>query len=394
MMNALGLVLSLVMGGMLGLLGGGGSILAVPILVYVFGMDAKPALATSLLVVAVSSAIAATQHARRGNVWLRAAMTFGGVAMVGAYGGARLAAFVPSHVLLLLFAGLLGVTAVVMLRNAEPGRRTPDAPPATLPRLAAEGLAVGMVTGLLGAGGGFLIVPVLMTLGGLPMHAAVGTSLLIIALNAGTALLGYLAHVSLDGRIAALVTIAAVMGSLLGSRLAGRVPAATLRRAFAGLLLAMGVAIVGSETGALAVIARHAGPLTGGVLIGLAAAALLLLDGKIAGISGIVGGLTQPKRGDVGWRVTFLLGLLVGGVGLLTWRPEAVAPAAAAPTVTFVLAGLLVGVGTRLGNGCTSGHGVCGVGRGSVRSLVATATFMITGAATVFLVRHVLGGQP
>ena len=394
MILALGLVLSLVMGGMLGLLGGGGSILAVPILVYVFGMDAKPALATSLLVVAVSSAIGATQHARRGNVWLRAALTFGGVAMIGAYGGARLAAYVPSHVLLLLFAGLLGVTATVMLRGAAPGRRAPEAAPAALSRLAAEGLGVGMVTGLLGAGGGFLIVPVLMTLGGLPMHAAVGTSLLVITLNAGTALLGYLAHVSLDARIAALVTVAAVTGSLLGGRLAGRVPAPTLRRAFAGLVLAMGVAIVGNETGALAILAPHAGPLVGGVLIGVAAAALLLFDGKIAGISGIVGGLAQPRRGDVGWRAAFLLGLLVGGAGLLTWRPEALGPPAVAPTVTFVVAGLLVGTGTRLGNGCTSGHGVCGVGRGSVRSLVATATFMTTGAATVFLVRHVLGGLP
>jgi uncharacterized membrane protein YfcA len=393
-MLALGLVLSLVMGGMLGLLGGGGSILAVPILVYVFGMDAKPALATSLLVVAVSSAIGATQHARRGNVWLRAALTFGGVAMVGAYGGARLAAYVPSHVLLLLFAGLLGVTATVMLRGTAPGRRAPEAATAAFPRLAAEGLGVGMVTGLLGAGGGFLIVPVLMTLGGLPMHAAVGTSLLVIALNAGTALLGYLAHVSLDLRIAALVTVAAVTGSLLGGRLAARLPAATLRRAFAGLVLAMGVAIVGSETGALAILAPHAGPLVGGVLIGVAAAALLLFDGKIAGISGIVGGLAQPRRGDVGWRAAFLLGLLVGGAGLLAWRPEALGPPAVVPTLTFVLAGLLVGTGTRLGNGCTSGHGVCGVGRGSVRSLVATATFMTTGAATVFLVRHVLGGLP
>jgi hypothetical protein len=314
--------------------------------------------------------------------------------MFGAYGGARLAAYVPSHVLLLLFAGLLGVTATVMLRGAAPGRRAPDTSSAPLPRLAAEGLGVGMVTGLLGAGGGFLIVPVLTTLGGLPMHAAVGTSLLVIALNAGTALLGYLAHVSLDGRIAALVTIAAVIGSLLGGRLAARLPAAALRRGFAGLVLAMGVAIVVSETGALAIVAPHAGPLAGGVLIGLAAAALLLLEGKIAGISGIVAGLAQPKRGDVGWRAAFLLGLLAGGGALLAWRPEALGPPTVAPTVTFVLAGLLVGAGTRLGNGCTSGHGVCGVGRGSARSLVATATFMTTGAATVFLVRHVLGGLP
>jgi len=389
-MIALGLVLSFLMGGVLGLLGGGGSILTVPILVYVFGMDAKPALATSLIVVAVSSAIGAVQHARRGNVWLRAAVTFGAVAMVGAYAGARLAAFVPSHVLLLLFAGLLGVTATVMLRSAAPGGRAPDRP--TPSRLVLEGLGVGMLTGLLGAGGGFLIVPVLMTLGGLPMHAAIGTSLAVIALNAGTALLGYLAHVSLDVRIAILVTTAAAAGSLLGGRLAARLPATTLRRAFAGLVLAIGIAIAGIETGAAAIVIPYAGQLAGGVLIGLAAAALLLLNGKIAGISGILGGLTQPRAGDVGWRMAFLLGLLVGGAGLLAWRPGALGPPAALPTGTFALAGLLVGAGARLGNGCTSGHGVCGVGRGSARSLIATATFMTTGAATVFIVRHVLGG--
>jgi hypothetical protein len=251
-----------------------------------------------------------------------------------------------------------------------------------------------MLTGLLGAGGGFLIVPVLTTLGGLPMHAAVGTSLLVITLNAGTALLGYLSHVSLDGRIAALVTMMAVGGSLLGGRLAARFPAVMLRRAFAGLVLAMGVVIVGKETGALSIVAHYSGPLVGGVLIGTAAAALLLLNGKIAGISGIVGGLTQAKSGDVGWRIAFLLGLLAGGTGLLAWRPEALGPPALSSTLTYVLAGLLVGAGTRLGNGCTSGHGVCGVGRGSVRSLVATATFMTTGVATVFLARHVLGGLP
>jgi uncharacterized membrane protein YedE/YeeE len=158
--------------------------------------------------------------------------------------------------------------------------------------------------------------------------------------------------------------------------------------------MAVAAGIVASETGMLALVASHAGALVGGVLIGVAAAGLLLLDGKIAGISGIVGGLMQPRPGDVGWRAAFLLGLLAGGAGLSAWRPEALGAPAVASTATLVLAGLLVGAGTRLGNGCTSGHGVCGIGRGSMRSLAATATFMITGAATVLLVRHVLGGLP
>ena len=134
--------------------------------------------------------------------------------------------------------------------------------------------------------------------------------------------------------------------------------------------------------------------LAGGLLVGLAAAVLVLFAGRIAGISGIVGGLLHPKPGDLGWRIAFVAGLLAGGTALASLRPEAFGPPLAQPTAVFVLAGLLVGAGTRLGSGCTSGHGVCGLGRGSVRSLVATATFMLSGAAVVFLTHHVLGGHP
>lgn len=393
-MIAIGLILSLFMGGILGLLGGGGSILAVPILVYVLGMDAKPAVATSLLVVAISSAMGAVQHARRGNVWLRTALVFGGIAMIGAYGGARLAAFVPGRVLLLTFAGMMAVTGTMMLRSGRRGVAPTAATHATFWQLALEGLGVGTFTGLVGAGGGFLVVPALVALGGLPMHAAVGTSLLVIAINATTALFGYLAHVTIDLRIATLVIIAAVTGSLLGGRLASRVRAGTLRRAFAGLVLAMAAAMLGKEASMLSLAGPLLSPLIGGALIGLAAATLLLLNGQIAGISGIVGGLLRPRPHDVGWRMAFVTGLLAGGAALAAWRPEAMGAPIAQPTALFVLAGLLVGAGTRLGNGCTSGHGVCGVGRGSVRSLVATATFMTSGAAIVFLTHHVLGARP
>lgn len=130
--------------------------------------------------------------------------------------------------------------------------------------------------------------------------------------------------------------------------------------------------------------------LAGGLLIGFAAAMLLLLNGRIAGISGITGGLLKPVRGDVAWRAAFIAGL-VGAP--LVYALFAVLPAMQvdAGYGTLVAAGLLVGVGTRYGSGCTSGHGVCGLSRLSLRSLVATATFMGAGFATVFLVRHVLG---
>lgn len=393
-MIALGLVLSLLMGGLLGLLGGGGSILTVPILVYVFGMDAKPAVATSLLVVATSSAMGAIQHARTGNVRVRTALVFGSVAMVGSYGGARLAAFVPGHILLLLFTGMMAFIGILMLRAGTRAVSATDGTHVTFPLLAVEGLGVGMFTGLIGAGGGFLVVPILMALGGLPTHAAVGTSLLVIAINASAGLIGYLAHVTIDLRTAALVTGAAVVGSLLGGWLAGRLRPATLRRAFGSLVLVMAAAMLWKETPVSSILIVWSDPLLGGILVGLAAAALLLFNGRIAGISGIVAGLLHPRPNDVGWRTAFLAGLLAGGVALAVWRPDALGPPVAQPTAVFVLAGLLVGAGARLGNGCTSGHGVCGIGRGSVRSLMATVTFMTTGVAVVFLTHHVLGGLP
>ncbi|MCD2517542.1 YeeE/YedE family protein [Massilia sp. G4R7] len=127
--------------------------------------------------------------------------------------------------------------------------------------------------------------------------------------------------------------------------------------------------------------------LVGGMIIGVAAAAFVLFNGRIAGISGILGGLLRPVRGDIGWRLAFLLGL-VGAP--LAYAMFATLPAVtvAADNVTLIIAGLLVGLGTRYGAGCTSGHGVCGLSRQSPRSLAATAAFMLAGFATVFATRH------
>ncbi len=129
-------------------------------------------------------------------------------------------------------------------------------------------------------------------------------------------------------------------------------------------------------------------PLLGGILVGLAASVLLLGIGRIAGVSGVVGELLRPGRdADSGWRMAFLVGLVLPGlVGAALW-PSAVGAPDASPA-TLVAAGLLVGFGTRLANGCTSGHGVCGIGRGSPRSLVATVTFIFVGGLTVLVVRH------
>jgi uncharacterized membrane protein YedE/YeeE len=130
--------------------------------------------------------------------------------------------------------------------------------------------------------------------------------------------------------------------------------------------------------------------LAGGILIGLATALLLLANGRVAGISGILGGLLRPSRGDIAWRVTFILGLFVAPLVWLTMRAMPPAQIDHSPALLAV-GGLLVGIGTRFGNGCTSGHGVCGIARLSPRSLLATVCFLAAGFVTVFVVRHVLG---
>lgn len=132
--------------------------------------------------------------------------------------------------------------------------------------------------------------------------------------------------------------------------------------------------------------------LTGGILIGLAAALLLIANGRIAGISGIVGGLLPPRSGDATWRAWFLGGLLGAGALVAVVHPGAFEAGTHRSTLALAAAGLLVGFGTQLGNGCTSGHGVCGISRLSARSIVATVVFMATGAITVFVVDHVIGG--
>lgn len=130
----------------------------------------------------------------------------------------------------------------------------------------------------------------------------------------------------------------------------------------------------------------------GGVLIGASASLLLLAHGRILGVSGIVGGLLPPSRGDAGWRAWFLAGVLAAGLVAGMLAPGAFAYGLERSTGALVVAGLLVGVGTRLGNGCTSGHGVCGISRLSPRSLAATGVFMGTGALTVLVVQRVFGG--
>ncbi|MFU8803014.1 MAG: YeeE/YedE family protein [Bradymonadaceae bacterium] len=132
--------------------------------------------------------------------------------------------------------------------------------------------------------------------------------------------------------------------------------------------------------------------LIGGILIGLSAAALMFFNGRVAGISGIFSGVLMPRTKDAAWKVFFIGGLVVGGIAMLAVQPHAFEFAIDRSLIALAVAGLLVGIGTQLGSGCTSGHGVCGLSRFSKRSLAATLTFMATGAITVYVINHVLGG--
>lgn len=247
-----GTTLAVLIGVSLGLLGGGGSMLTVPILVYVIGVPAHEAIAMSLLVVGTTSVAALVPHARAQRVRWKTGALFGATSMVGAFSAGKLAHAVPATALLLLFGAMMLVTAVAMMRGKSPAEDPPETGERELSELpiltiVLEGLAVGAATGLVGAGGGFLVVPALVLLGKLPMRIAVGTSLLVIAMNSFAGLAGTIQSVSVDWPLAALVTLAAVIGSVGGGALAGRVPQALLRRGFAWFVVVMAVFILFQE---------------------------------------------------------------------------------------------------------------------------------------------------
>lgn len=238
--------LSLVIGIVLGMLGGGGAILTLPMLVYVVNVEAKAAIATSLFVVGTTSVASTLMHARSRSVKWKVGAIFGAAAMSGAFAGGRLARFVPGTVLLVIFAGLMVATSIAMLR----GRRTDESGERSdlaVGTAVVLGASVGLLSGLVGAGGGFLIVPALTLFGGLAIREAIGTSLFVIALQSFAGFAGHVGHVALDWPLVAAITVAAVAGAALGAAAGKKVPAATLRRAFAWLVLAMGLFMFAKE---------------------------------------------------------------------------------------------------------------------------------------------------
>lgn len=242
-----GALLALPMGLILGLLGGGGSILTLPILVYALGIGTKEAIATSLLIVGLTSAVGTVQHARAGHVQYRVGSIFGVFAMIGAYGGGLLAGFMPGKVLLLMFVALMIAASVFMLRPRNVNTAEKTFAPL---QIMLDGVIVGGITGMVGAGGGFVVVPALVLFGGLSMRAAIGTSLLVITLKAFAALAGHLGHVSIDLALVAAITAPAIVGSIIGTWLSKRLPAHKLKHLFAYFVLVMAGFMLYQETAA------------------------------------------------------------------------------------------------------------------------------------------------
>lgn len=237
--------LATLIGVLLGLLGGGGSILTVPVLVYLVNQAPKQAIVTSLVVVGVTSVIAVISYARRGLVCWKTGAVFGAAGAVGAFFGGRLAGYVPDKILLMFFALVMLGASMVMLsgRKSRPqGTGAVGSPcPVKIPVTAVlfDGVMVGLVTGMAGVGGGFLLVPALSLLTGLPMHAAIGTSLFIITLQCAAALAGHASHMVIDSGLTAVVTTFAVFGSFLGSFLSHRLRGEYLKRGFGLLVLGL-----------------------------------------------------------------------------------------------------------------------------------------------------------
>jgi uncharacterized membrane protein YfcA len=227
----------------LGMLGGGVSILTVPALVYLLGQDAHAAVGTSLVIVGANALLGATLHRRQGHVRVRAALLFGAYGLGAAFVGARLSRLVPSAVLLVLFALLLLLIALIMLRG---GARAAAATglPQSWQRVLLGGVGVGFLTGFLGVGGGFLLVPALVLLLGLPMREAVGTSLVVIAINSAAGLLGHLGDGALNWGLIGLLVGGGTLGILAGTALARRLSAGRLRSDFAAFVVVLALGLL------------------------------------------------------------------------------------------------------------------------------------------------------
>ncbi len=227
----------------LGMLGGGGAILTVPAFVYVIGFTAKPAIAMTLPVIGITSLVGALAHLKAGNIDLKAVAYFGAVTMVGAFIGGKVSIFVPGTVQLVMLGCVMVAAAVMMYRSGKMSSPV-DSERAPTYKLIAVGLLVGLLTGIIGIGGGFMIVPSLVLLAKIDMRKAVGTSLLIIAFTTTAGYLGTSSTVDVPWRFLIFFTAVAVCGTLIGARLSRHVSVQTLKKGFALLILLIGLSML------------------------------------------------------------------------------------------------------------------------------------------------------
>lgn len=247
----IGHVLAVGIGLSLGLMGGGGSVLAVPILVYVMGLSPKVAIAMSLLIVGSVSVIGLIPHWLQGNVNLKTVAVFTPLAMLGAYLGALLTSLplITDTLQLVCFGLVMLLTSILMIRKGSTKSKPQDAQTTAKRQdywfaLPIEGLGVGMITGFVGVGGGFLIVPALVLLCGIPMKEAIGTSLMIIVFNSAAGFLGYLSQVNLDWHLIISFTFAASLGTVGGAYLTKLINAKQLEKGFGYFVLAVAVFVL------------------------------------------------------------------------------------------------------------------------------------------------------
>jgi uncharacterized membrane protein YfcA len=238
--TAAAFVLTLAVGLSLGMLGSGGSIVMLPVLVYVAGIEPHSAVAMSLAVVGGTSAVGAYLRYRQGHFHVQATLYFSLGGIVGAFFGSRLTHLVDHQVLMLLFSGLMVAVAVAMLRGRKDMSQTQQCHPV---RCLLIGLAIGVLTGFLGVGGGFVIVPALVLLAGIETNKAVGASLAIIAINSASGFVGHVWQMGLDWQQTLLLLSLAVVGMFVGTSVSSRVPEKKLANLFASFVLAVGFVI-------------------------------------------------------------------------------------------------------------------------------------------------------
>lgn len=240
----IGYFLALLIGASLGLMGGGGSILTVPVLVYALEMGAKEAIAMSLAIVGLTSLVGSLSHFKAGNINLKVAMIFGPVAMAGTFLGAKLAVYLSGATQLIIFAIVMIIASYFMFKGRKNLKDNSEDHTVHFALIAGPGIFVGILTGLVGVGGGFMIVPTLVLLAHVPMKQAVGTSLLIISLNSFSGFLGYMNTVPIEWAFLGKFSFFTIIGILAGSYFVKYISQDKLKKMFAIFLVIMGFFIL------------------------------------------------------------------------------------------------------------------------------------------------------